>query len=134
MDARGRLGISFGEELVSPVGAELVVGALPTLPRPRLRRGRKLELGQPGAQVQPRPADDDRGQTLGERTVDRVVCQLGVLPDRGLVVELPDRDELRRPLGLGRQNRNAAVDLHGVGGDQSGGDPLGESLRDGGLA
>ncbi len=119
---------------MSPVRAELVIGGLPALARSRRRRRRKLELGERGAQVEARPAHHDRGQTLAEPTVDRVVRKLRVLPDRGVVVELPDRDELSWDVGLVRKNRHAAVDLHRVGRDQARGDPVGQSLRDAGLA
>lgn len=81
MDAGCSLGIALAQKLVSRVGAELVIGVLPTLAGARLRRRRKVELGQSGSQVEARPADDDRSQTLGERAVDRLMRQPRVFPD-----------------------------------------------------
>ena len=50
-----------------------------------------------------------------------------------LVVERPDPDEPRRPLGLVGQDRQAAVGLHRVRGDDLGWDPPRQGLGDGAL-
>ena len=57
-----------------------------------------------------------------------------VFADGGLVVELPDADEPGGALGLVREDGQATVDLHRVGGDELGGKPLGQRLGDGRLA
>ena len=57
-----------------------------------------------------------------------------VLADRHLVHQLADPDEARRLRGLVGQDREAAVDLERVGGNHLGSEPVGEALRDLGLA
>ena len=63
----------------------------------RARRGRlEVEAG---------PADDDGRPAFFEGAVDRCMRQLRVLPDRRLVVEVPDPDQLGRKIGLVREDR-----------------------------
>ena len=85
------------------------------------------------AEVEPRAADDDRDSPPAEDPVDRRMREPLVLGHRALVVERPDPDEVR-PLVLVREDRQAAVDLHRVGGDELGRDALGERGRDVALA
>ena len=54
--------------------------------------------------------------------------------DRALLVETEEADEPRRVLGLVRQDRQAAVDLHRVRGDELRRDPARDLLRNGALA
>ena len=55
--------------------------------------GRRVELRERRAQVQPGAADDDRAGALGEQAVDLRVGQLGVLADREARVDRQDRDQ-----------------------------------------
>ena len=55
-------------------------------------------------------------------------------PTDALVRERPDRHEPRRARRLVRQDRQPAIDLHGVRGDDLGAEPVGERLGDRGLA
>ena len=113
--ARRSRRVAVGQDRVSRLSADAVVQALPSLAGTGRRSRRQLELGQRGAQVEARPADDDRRAAGGERVVDRRVREELVLADRGLVLELPDRDEPGRGRRLVRQDRQAAVDLGRVG-------------------
>ena len=134
MDSGRRLGIPLGERLVRRFGPELVVGALPARPLLGRRGGRKGELDEGRPKIQARATDNDRRQALLECVVDRRVRELGVLADRYLVLEPPDRDQLGRVLGLVRENRDSAVDLHRIGGDQPRRYAFRHRLGDGALA
>jgi hypothetical protein len=134
MDSRRRFRVALGERLVRRLGPELVVRALPPLPRAGSRGRRKVELDERCPQIQARATHDNRSHLVLERAIDRRVRQVRVLADRCLVVEAPDPDQLGRVLGLVRQDRDASVDLHRVGGDQTGRDPLGKCLGDRALA
>src|SRR5438045_6164309 len=59
--------------------------------------------------------------------------ELLVFADRRLVVERPEPDEPRRELGLVRQDREAAVDLHRVCGNKLHRNAPRDLLRDGAL-
>ena len=59
MHARGGVGIAGGELLVRRFGVG-VVDRRPTLALAGRRRGRELECGQGGPEVEPVPPDDDR--------------------------------------------------------------------------
>jgi hypothetical protein len=54
-----------------------------------------------------------------------------VLPDGSLVLEIPDGRQARGSRRLMRENRQAAVDLHRVGGDDLSGNALRDRLGDG---
>ena len=114
--------------------AAAVVEALPAL---AVRSGGasagSANVGQRGLEPEPGAADDDRRPPRGGDLVDRRVRELLVLADRALAVERPDADEPRAGV-LVRQDRQAAVDLHRVGGDELGRDPLRDRLGDGRLA
>ena len=69
-----------------------------------------------------------------DELVDRLVCERGVLADGHRLREVADRDEPRRLGRLVREDRQAAVDLERVGGDDLGAELGREGLRDRGLA
>src|SRR6185312_14313493 len=73
MDDGGRLRVVLGQERVRAFGAEPLVDPLRPLALAGSRRRRKVELGQSGAQVEARAADDDWRRPLGEDLVDRGV-------------------------------------------------------------
>ena len=96
-DTRGR-GIELGEMRVRNVGAFVVVEPTPPVAFTRLRRRRQRQIGQRGAQIETRSADDDRRPAGREDLVDRSVSQRRVLPDRRLVVEAA-RSRRAAPVG-----------------------------------
>src|SRR2546421_180582 len=132
--ARGRAWIPLGEDCVRSLRAETVVQPLEMGAHPGLGRRRQLEVGEGGTKVQTGTADDDRRAPGRQDLVDRCVSQVLVLADGGLVLELPDRDETRWIGRLVRQQRDAAVYLSRVRGDELGRDPCGERFRHSALA
>ena len=117
VDGLRRLRIALGESGVRLLGPEPVVEALPALAGAGRWCRRELEVGERSAEIEARAADDDRRAPLGERAVDGLVCEALILGDGAFVVERPDADERGRPIGLVREDRQALVDLHRVGGD-----------------
>ena len=116
------------------VGPEAVVQALEVLPASAAGRGRELKIGEGGTEIEARTTDDDGRPLRGEGVVDGRVRQACVFADRGLVIELPHGSQLCGPLGLVRQNRQAPVHLHRVGGDERRRNAGGDGLRNGRLA
>ena len=118
-----------------------------SMPRPGLRRPppgsagvaparprRNLEVGDRGPEIEPRAAGDDRSARALDEHVDRLVCRRRVRTDAHLLGERSDPDELRRTRRLVREDRQTAVDLHRIGGDDLGSELLGEPLGDCALA
>jgi hypothetical protein len=81
----GRRGVALGEQRVRALRPELRVERIGPLAQPRRRRRRQVEVDERRAQVEPRPADDDRQPPGRERLVDRRVREPLVLADRELV-------------------------------------------------
>ncbi len=86
------------------------------------RRRAQVELGQGGAQVEARAADDDRAPALAEQLVDLGVRELCVLPDAEARVDRQKRQQpVLEPGAVGRYGRagqrlEPGVDLQRVGG------------------
>ncbi len=97
---------------------------------PGRRRRRQLEPGERGAQVEPGSAGDDRGEPAREDVVDRGVREPLVLGHRAVVVERPDRGQVRGPVGLVGEDRQPAVDLHRVRGHDLARQPVRDRLGD----
>ena len=105
------------------------------LAQARRRLGRRLELGQRGAQVEARAAGHDRHAPAGQHVVDRRARHGRVAHDVALLGRLPDGDAVVRDAGqlvggrLVGEDRQPAVALHGVGGHDLAAEALGQ--RDG---
>src|SRR5204863_1962047 len=93
VQGRSSAWVSLGEQLVGALAAEPVVEPFQPLARAGLGRGRQLEIGERGSEVEAGPADDDRRASSGKDLVDRRVRQLLVLADRRLLLEPPDPDQ-----------------------------------------
>ena len=104
----------------------VVVGVLDPRARGSVDRRRDLELSQRGAEIETGAARDDRCPTRGDQMVDGVVRESGVLADRHRLTEAADPDEVRGLGWLVGQDRQSAVDLERVGGDDVGA----ERIRD----
>ena len=120
MDAGGSLGVAVGKERVRALRTLGVVEGFPAVPLARRRRRWKVELGERRAQVEASPADDDRASSpaRGPRRSRR-----GPAPRtrrRRLRGRAPRCRRAGWPVGLVGQDRQAAVDLHRVGGDELG--------------
>jgi len=124
--------IASGKQGVRRRGATPGVQPLPACARVRWNVGRKGDVRQGGLEPEPRAADDDRRAPGRDDLVDGLVREALELADGALPVERPDPDEARARV-LVRQDRQPAVDLHRVRGDELGGDPGRDRLRDGGL-
>ena len=96
MDAAGGCRIAIREQGMRRFRPFVFVEALPLLTRSLRGRRRQLEVGESGAEVEARPADDDGHQPPRQGAVDRRVGERLVLGDRCLVIEIPDRDQLGR--------------------------------------
>ena len=103
------------------LGPQTVVEALPTL---AVTGRRRRQVGDGGAEIEAGPAHDDGRSSVCQRLVDGAVRERLILDDGGLVIELPDGDELRRSLWLGGEDGQPAVHLHRVGGDELGRDAV----------
>ena len=116
-------------------GARVLVDS-PLDPRQRrlVNRGRKLEIGQGCAEVEPRAARHDRRSTRGDELVDLRVRERRELADGHLLVERADPDEPGVERRLVREDRQAAVDLQRVDGHHLGPEPRRRRLCDGALA
>ena len=115
MDPRRRVRVEVGEGVMGRLRPEVVVALLPSLARAGRRSRRQVELDERRPKVEPATPDDDGCQAVDDGRVDGAMRKLRVLADRGLVIELPDPDELRRMRRLVRQDRQPTVDLHRVG-------------------
>ena len=69
-----------------------------------------------------------------DQLVDRCVRQAGVVGDGALVVQRPDAHETRRPVRLRREDRQTAIRLHRIGGQDLTAEAIGDRLCDGRLA
>ena len=94
---RGGRRVERRKPKVCLLAALVVVDAPPAVARACRGRRRQPQLGERGAQIEARAADDDRRPPGGEDLVDRRMSERRVLSDRRLVVERPDRDEAHRP-------------------------------------
>ena len=107
-------------------------------PQGRVRRLGEGEVAERGAQVQAGASLDDDGPPLCAQPVDDLVRLPRVLRHRELVLRRHEADEVARRelagLGLIGDDREPAVDLHGVGHDDRGAEARGEHGGDGGLA
>ena len=132
VDGLGCTRIECGEPRVRRSRIALDLGQDP-LPHARAGRRRHVQVGERGAEVEPRAAADDRGPGACDELVDRCVRQRRVGADRHLLAQVPDPDERGRPGRLVGQDRQAAVHLHGVAGDDLGAEPVGDLLGHRGL-
>ena len=114
--ARGCRGIPLHQELVRGLPPSRSYSASQRSRAPGSGAGgRSRSLSAP--QVETRSADDDGRRPARQGAVDGCVRKLGVLAHRGLVVEVPDRDELGLTRRLVREDGQAG-NLHRVGRDQ----------------
>ena len=125
--------IPLREQRVGLRSAGPVVQLLVALAGAGGRCGRKLELRQGRAKIEPGSAGHDRHPSGGENLVDRSVREACVLPDGGFVRERPYGHEMRGPSGLIREDRQPVVDLHGIGGYELRRNETCEGLRHGAL-
>ena len=135
VDVYGRCGcrIELGEERMGLRGIA-VVDMLGPSARGSVDRLRDLEIRQCGAEIETGAAREDRCPTRGDQMVDGVVREPGVLADRHRLGEATDPDEVRGLCRLVGQDRQSAIDLERVGGDDVGADRVGDAPRDGRLA
>ena len=89
----GRGRIAAREQRVCPLAPSRSYSSLVALAGAAGRRGRKLELRQRRAKIEPGSAGHDRHPAGGEDLVDRGVRERCVLPDRGSCVsgQMPTR-------------------------------------------
>ena len=128
MESLRSFGVARRELCVCAFCAEPVVDALPVASLFGGRRGRHIELGQCRAEVKASSAGDDRCSVGGEELVDRGMREPCVFGDRPFVRERPDPDEPRRSYGLRGEDRQAAIGLHRIGGNDLAAESLGDTL------
>jgi hypothetical protein len=134
MHRRGGRGIPIGEEIVRALGAEPLIDVFPPFAGAGGGSRREVEPRDRRAQVEARPADDDRCSAPGKDCIDRRVRELLVLAHGCHAGKRPDPDEVGREIRLVRQDREAAIDLHRVRGNELGGDPRRNGFGDGRLS
>ena len=117
--------IELGEKRMGLRGI-VVVGVFDPRARGSVDRRRDLELSQRGAEIETGAARDDRCPTRGDQMVDGFVRESGVFADRHRLTEAADPDEVRGLGWLVGQDRQSAIDLERVGGDDVGA----ERIRD----
>ena len=124
-------------ELAKPCVGSSGVGVVETLEADsarRVGRRRDSQVGERGAQIQPRSSSDDSGAVRLDEGVDRRVCEVGVFGDRHRLREVADGHEAGRDGWLVREQRQPSVDLERVGGHDLRTEAAGERLCDHGLA
>jgi hypothetical protein len=126
--------IALGEDCVRTVRSETVVELLPSSPLLRGRSRRELELRHCRTEIQTSAADNDWRASRREQLVHGRVGKSCVLGDRSFMTQRPDADEPRRPVGLSREDRQAAVRLHRIGGDHLATEQIRHRFADSGLA
>ena len=134
MHGGGRRRVALGEQRVRAFGAELVVEPLQPLARAGRRaaaagRGRPERRAGRGRCRRRRPASGPRRGSRRSPRARAAGTRRPSRPRRG-----PRIPTSRVGLGLVGQDRQPAIDLHRVRGDELGGDPAGELLGDGALA
>ena len=133
MDRLARRRVELAKPLVRRVRI-LVVEAFETgASRGRSCR-RDVQVDERRTEVQTRPACDDSAPPGRHEVVDLGLRKRCILAHGHRLGHVADGDETGAPGGLVRQDRQAAIHLKRVGGDDLGADAIGESLRDLGLA
>ena len=123
-------GSRLGKERVRALGALGVVEGFPAVPLAR-RRAPEEDRARRAPRAGRGPFRRRRSGVLPRSRISSIAAcaRRLVLADGCFVVEVPDPDQPRRPFGLVGQERQPAVDLHRVGGDDLGWDPLGDAPR-----